>query len=58
MTPASVVLQRLWHLANAGSGRAAGEETKAAAGEIFKPEVSESDGLPVKTDVGAKRLDI
>lgn len=38
-----------------GSGRAAGEETKAAAGEIFKCQVSESGGLPVKADGGALR---
>lgn len=53
MTPASVVLQCLWHLANAGSGRAAGDETKAAAGDVFKPQVPESDGLPVKAATAA-----
>lgn len=38
-----------------GSGRATGEQTKAAAGEIFKCEVSECGGLPVKADGGAPR---
>ena len=52
MTPASVLFRFLWHLANPSSG----VESKAAAGEIFKCQVSESGGLPVNADGGALRL--
>lgn len=55
MAPASVLLRCLWHLAKPGSGPAAGEETKAAAGEMFNSKLSECGGLPVQADGGALR---
>lgn len=55
MAPASVLLRCLWHLAKPGPGPAAGEETKAAAGEMFNSKLSECGGLPVRADGSALR---